>query len=97
MTMSEIFTTSAAGTLPEVFCVGTAVVIITATCIVWQRCNNSDGGGVLGEVEVKVQTVDMQDVLLPVVGEEGSIAQTLWGWLVDIQEGRIEWEGWDVS
>ena len=39
----------------------------------------------------------MQDIVLPIVGREGSIAQTLWERLVDIQEGHIEWEGWGVS
>jgi hypothetical protein len=51
-----------------------------------------EGGG----VEVKVEVVDVEDIELPVVGGEGSVAQMLWEWLVDIQEGHIEWEGWGV-
>jgi hypothetical protein len=33
-----------------------------------------------------------QDIVLPVIGE-GSLAQALWERLVDVQEGRVEWEG----
>jgi hypothetical protein len=37
----------------------------------------------------------VQDVMLPVSGK-GSVAHALWERLVDIQEGRAEWEGWGV-
>ena len=51
--------------------------------------------------------VQLEDILLPVVGGGGgqggqqvqgcwSLAQALWERLVDIQEGRVEWEGWSV-
>jgi branched-chain amino acid aminotransferase len=81
LTMSELFTASARGTLREVFCVGTAAVVIPAARIGWQR-----GGA----------DAPVQDVVLPVVGGKGSVAHALWERLVDIQEGRVEWEGWGV-
>jgi branched-chain amino acid aminotransferase len=84
LTMSELFAAAGAGTLREVFCVGTAAVVIPATRIGWQR-----RGGGSADAEV-------QDIVLPVVGGEGSLAHALWERLVDIQEGRIEWEGWGV-
>jgi branched-chain amino acid aminotransferase len=101
--MSELFAALASGTLREVFCFGTAAVVIPVARIGWQRSDNSDGGsggpggGMSGEVEVKVHAADVRDIVLPVVGVEGSIGQTLWERLVDIQEGRVEWEGWGVS
>ena len=42
------------------------------------------------------ETTQVQDIVLPVVGGEGSVAHALWERLVDIQEGRVEWEGWGV-
>jgi hypothetical protein len=100
--MSELFAaSSASGTLCEVFCISTAAVLIPAMRIVWKRSNsngNGSGGGTAegegkGGVEVKVQAADVEDIELPVVGGEGSVAQALWEWLVDIQEGHVEWEG----
>ena len=85
LTMSELFAAAGAGTLREVFCVGTAAVVIPAARIGWQR-RGVDGA----EAEV-------QDIVLPVVGEEGSLTHALWERLVDIQEGRVEWEGWGVT
>jgi len=38
----------------------------------------------------------VQDIMLSIVGEEDSTLHTLWERLVDIQEGRVEWEGWGV-
>jgi branched-chain amino acid aminotransferase len=106
LTMTELFTASASGTLREVFCVGTAAVVIPAARIGWQRSSSggssSSGNGGNGgsaterDVEVKVQAAEVEDIVLPVVGGEGSIAQALWERLVDIQEGRVEWEGWGV-
>jgi branched-chain amino acid aminotransferase len=99
LTMSELFAASASGTLREVFCVGTAV-IIPAARIGWQ-CGGVGGGGATDggvevEVEVEVEAADVEDIKLPVVGGEGSVARALWERLVDIQEGRVEWEGWSV-
>jgi branched-chain amino acid aminotransferase len=105
--MSELFAASASGTLREVFCVGTAAVVIPAARIGWQRSSSrGSGGGVSGGgggggatdggVEVKVEAADVEDIELPVVGGEGSVARALWERLVDIQEGRVEWEGWGV-
>jgi branched-chain amino acid aminotransferase len=88
LTMSELFAAAEAGTLREVFCVGTAAVVIPAARIGWQRRVGGDGA----DAEMHIQ-----DIVLPVVGEEGSLAQALWERLVDIQEGRVEWEGWGVS
>lgn len=85
--MSELFAASRAGTLREVFCVGTAAVVIPAARIGWQR----RAGGSADSAETEVL-----DIVLPVVGGEGSLAHALWERLVDIQEGRIEWEGWGV-
>ena len=99
LTMSELFAASASGTLREVFCVGTAAVVIPAARIGWQRSSSSSadmGAGTQDEVEVKVQAADVEDIVLPIVGGEGSVAQALWERLVDIQEGRVEWEGWGV-
>ena len=84
--MSELFAAAEAGTLREVFCVGTAAVVIPAARIGWQR--RADGAA---DAEMHIQ-----DIVLPIVGGEGSLAQTLWERLVDIQEGRVEWEGWGV-
>jgi branched-chain amino acid aminotransferase len=104
LTMSELFAASASNTLREVFCVGTAAVIIPAARIGWKRSSSSGGAGGGGTaegdegggIEVKVQAADVEDIELPVVGGEGSVAQALWERLVDIQEGRVEWEGWGV-
>jgi branched-chain amino acid aminotransferase len=87
LTMSELFAAAEAGTLREVFCVGTAAVVISAARIGWQR----RVGGDSADAEMYIQ-----DIVLPVVGGEGSLAQALWERLVDIQEGRVEWEGWGV-
>jgi branched-chain amino acid aminotransferase len=87
--MSELLTAAEAGTLREVFCVGTAAVVIPASRIGWQRRVSTDGADVDAEMQI-------QDIVLPVVGGEGSLAHALWDRLVDIQEGRVEWEGWGV-
>jgi branched-chain amino acid aminotransferase len=92
LTMSELFAASASGTLREVFCVGTAAVVIPAARIGWQR-SNSSSGSTGGDAEAEEA---VQDIVLPVVGGEGSVAQALWERLVDVQEGRVEWEGWGV-
>ncbi len=39
---------------------------------------------------------EVVDIVLPAAGGPDSLAQALWQRLVDIQEGRIEWEGWGV-
>ncbi|KAH9005723.1 branched-chain amino acid aminotransferase II [Lactarius hatsudake] len=88
LTMSELFAASAAGTLREVFCVGTAAVVIPAARIGWRRPPPGAKDG--SEPEVV-------DIVLPAAGEQGSLAQVLWKRLVDIQEGRVEWEGWGVT
>ena len=100
LTMSELFATSASGTLREVFCVGTAAVVIPAARIGWQQRSDSSsrgtgGGGGGGDTDTEAEAV-VQDIVLPVVGGEGSVAQALWERLVDIQEGRVEWEDWGV-
>jgi branched-chain amino acid aminotransferase len=87
LTMSELFAASAAGTLREVFCVGTAAVVIPTARIGWQRpCPGENTG----------REMEVVDIVLPSAGGSGSFAQALWQRLVDIQEGRIEWEGWGV-
>lgn len=107
LTMSELFAVSASGTLREVFCVGTAAVVIPAARIGWQRSSSSNTGGSTGGggdaeaagravAEAAVAVAEVQDIVLPVVGGEGSVAHALWERLVDIQEGRVEWEGWGV-
>lgn len=87
LTMSELLAASAAGTLREVFCVGTAAVVIPAARIGWRRPRPGENTGT--EMEVV-------DIVLPLAGGSGSLAQALWQRLVDIQEGRVEWEGWGV-
>jgi len=89
LTMSELFAAAEAGTLREVFCVGTAAVVIPTARIGWQH--RVGGSGADADAEMHIQ-----DIVLPVVEEEGSLAQALWERLVDIQEGRVEWEGWGV-
>jgi branched-chain amino acid aminotransferase len=98
--MPELFAASAFGTFREVFCVGTAAVIIPAARIGWQRRRRCVMGGAEAGAEVKVEAdgemTQVQDIVLPVVGGEGSVADALWERLVDIQEGRVEWEGWGI-
>jgi branched-chain amino acid aminotransferase len=94
LTMPELFAASASGTLREAFCVGTAAVVILAARIGWQRRRRCVVGG--AEAEADGETTQVEDIVLPVVGGEGSVAHALWERLVDIQEGRIEWEGWGV-
>jgi branched-chain amino acid aminotransferase len=96
LTMSELFTESASGILREVFCVGTAAVVIPTARIGWQRGGADEGGATDGQVEVKVEVADVEDIVFPVMGGEGSVARALWERLENIQEGRIEWEGWGV-
>ena len=38
----------------------------------------------------------VHDIVLTVVGGEDSTPHALWERLMDIQEGRVEWEGWGV-
>jgi hypothetical protein len=72
--MPELFAASTSGTLHEVFCIGTAAVVIPAVRIGWQRRH----GCVVGvaeagdEVEANGETTQVQDIMLPVVGGEGS-------------------------
>jgi branched-chain amino acid aminotransferase len=87
LTMSELFAASAAGTLRELFCVGTAAAVIPTARIGWQRPRPGANAGTGTEV---------MDIVLPPEGGSGSLAQALWQRLVDIQEGRVEWEGWSV-
>jgi hypothetical protein len=48
------------------------------------------------EVEANGEMMQVQDIVLPVVGSEGSVANALSEWLVDIQEGHVKWEGWGI-
>ena len=88
LTMSELFAASAAGTLREIFCVGTAAAVIPATRIGWQRVPPGANAGA---------ETELVDIVLPPAGGSGSLAQIIWQRLVDIQEGRVEWEGWGLS
>jgi len=38
----------------------------------------------------------VHNIVLTVVGGEESTLHVLWERLVDIQEGRVKWEGWGV-
>ena len=99
LTMSELFAASASSTLREVFCVGTAAVVIPAARIGWQRSSSSRSSGdntTGGDAEAGEAKAAVQDIVLPVVGGDDSVAHALWERLVDIQEGRIEWDGWGV-
>lgn len=101
LTMPELFAASASGTLREVFCVGTAAVVIPAARIGWQRSSSSSSSSsdssspTDGDAEA-AEAKAVQDIVLPVVGGEDSVAHALWERLVDIQEGRVEWDGWGV-
>ena len=77
LTISELFAASASGTLREVFCVGTAAVVIPAARIGWQR------SGTGGDTDTEAEAV-VQDIVLPAVGGEGSVAQAFWERLVDM-------------
>ncbi|KAI0264978.1 branched-chain amino acid aminotransferase II [Gloeopeniophorella convolvens] len=79
LAMSALHAGAVAGTLREVFCVGTAAVVIPASRIGWRRAGQP-----------------VEDIVLPAPGGEGSLARALWERLVDIQEGRVEWQGWGV-
>ena len=110
--MSELFAASSNGTLREFFCVGTAAVVIPAARIGWQRQRQQqrchiNGDNSNSDSENKDNTrksngtdaeevEQVEDIVLPIVGGEGSVAHALWERLVDIQEGRVEWEGWSV-
>jgi branched-chain amino acid aminotransferase len=101
--MSELLKASAAGTLREVFCVGTAAVVIPASRIGWQRRSAGSDDMMAAAATDNISDGsddddDVQEILLPTVSDGGgrSIAQALWERLVDIQEGRVEWEGWSV-
>ena len=96
LTMPKLFAASASSTFREVFCVGTVAVVIPAARIRWQRRRRCVAGGAEAEDEDDGETMQVQDIVLPVVGGKGSVAHALWERLVDIQEGRIEWEGWGV-
>jgi len=90
--MSELFVASAFGTLCEVFCISTAAVI-PAMRIRWQHSSSNSGPSV--DVEA-AEAEAVQGIVLPVVGGEDSILHALWERFVDVQEGRVEWEGWGV-
>ena len=82
--MSELFAASEAGTLREFFCVGTAAVVIPAVRIGWQRPRPT-------------ADTEIVDIVLPEAGGHGSLGYALKQRLADIQEGRVEWEGWGIS
>jgi branched-chain amino acid aminotransferase len=84
LTMPELFAASEAGTLREFFCVGTAAVVIPAVRIGWQRGGAKD--------------TEIVDIVLPDagLGGPGSLGHALKQRLTDIQEGRVEWEGWGI-
>jgi len=92
LTMSKLFTASVSGTLREDFCIGTAAVI-PATRIRWQ-CSSSNSGPSVDVEAAEAKAV--QGIVLPIVGGEDSILHALWEHFVDVQEGRVEWEGWGV-
>ena len=82
----------ASGTLCEVFCIGTAA-IIPATCIRWQ-CGSSNSGPSVNVEAAEAKVV--QGIMLPVFGGEDSTLHALWEHFVDVQEGRVKWEGWGM-
>ena len=49
----------------------------------------STGAGASTEAEVV-------EIMLPPAGAPGSFTHTLWKSFVDIQEERVNWEGWGV-
>ena len=67
--------------------------VIPATCIRWQRSSSDSGPSV--DVEA-AEAKAVQGIVLPVFGGEDSIPHALWERFVDVQEGRVEWEGWGV-
>lgn len=87
ITMSELYSLSSTGKLLEAFCVGTAVVVTSISRIGWSGEEHEALG----------------DVVLPEYkgrgGEKkamGPVASALYERLVDIQHGRVEWQGWSV-
>ena len=77
LTLSELFSTSAANTFQEAFYVGTSAVVITAALIEWQSLRPSASAGT---------EADVVEVVLPPAGGPGYIAQALRERLLDIQE-----------
>ena len=59
LTMSELFAVSVSGTLCEVFCIGTAVVVIPAMHIGWQRRHRCMGGA---EAKADSEMMQVQDI-----------------------------------
>jgi branched-chain amino acid aminotransferase len=65
LTMSELFAASAEGTLREVFCVGTAAVVIPTARIAWQRPRPGQNTG---------REMEVVDIVLPSAGGSGTLA-----------------------
>ncbi|EPQ61304.1 branched-chain amino acid aminotransferase II [Gloeophyllum trabeum ATCC 11539] len=86
LTVADLVRWYAEGRLLEAFGVGTAVVVVPV-------------GRIGYEVEVAgKEEKEVRDVLLPEYeGGYGPVARALWERVVEIQEGRAEWERWSVS
>ncbi|KZT24372.1 branched-chain amino acid aminotransferase II [Neolentinus lepideus HHB14362 ss-1] len=83
LSVADLVRYAEAGRLLEAFGVGTAVVVVPVGRIGYEE----EGAGE-GEGGRKVS-----DIVLP---EGVGVARALWEALVEIQEGRREWEGWSV-
>lgn len=90
ISMPELYAYSSTGRLLEAFCAGTAVVVTAVARIGWSGKGGEEGLG---------------DVVLPEYRDKrgggeprpmGPVASALYERLVDVQHGRVEWQGWSV-
>ena len=89
--MSELFAALASATLRKVFCIGTATVITPACASAGSAAAVTTVSVASGGMEA-AEAKTVQDTMLPVGGED-STPHALWGRLMVIQEGRVEWGG----
>ena len=87
LTLSELVSASAVVTLREVFYIGTVAVVIPDVYIRWQRARPGPNAGTESGV--------LEMVMPPACGP-GNFTQALSERLVNIQEGRMEWDVWGV-
>ncbi|TFK48029.1 branched-chain amino acid aminotransferase II [Heliocybe sulcata] len=81
LTLADLVRYSNEGRLLEAFGVGTAVVVVS-----------------VGRIGYEEQGQGLRDITLREhEGGHGPVAKALWERIVEVQEGRQEWEGWSVK
>lgn len=89
LTMSELYAYHSSGRLLEAFCVGTAVVVTAVARIGWSgKESELEGRGDVVLPEYRTRAGDVRPM--------GAVASALYERLVDVQHGRVEWQGWSV-